>query len=210
MLVGERSVASDRGRADSSWKCRACHPVTGRRRRRGRREVGQATGCYTFSHDRGPRALQGATGSGAGDRELYIFAPRRGPDLVPAPQAPTPSPPPGRRTGGGATVINSRVGGRRGGLAAPFPSAPLRTGRASFQASGSPVAGLSTAPSEWAASTADTTIAEPHSRHLTSRSGLPSRSACPPSPRGRLSRPPTTMGAPSPWGSRPTGDLVLP
>jgi hypothetical protein len=39
---------------------------------------------------------------------------------------------------------------------------------------------------------------------------LPFRSTCPPSPCGRLSRPRTTTGAPSPWGSRPTGDLALP
>ena len=32
------------------------------------------------------------------------------------------------------------------------------------------------------------------------------RTTCPPSPRGRLSRPPTPTGTPSPWGSRPTGD----
>jgi hypothetical protein len=35
------------------------------------------------------------------------------------------------------------------------------------------------------------------------------RSTCPPSPCGRLSRSPTPMGAPSPWGSRPLGDLVV-
>ncbi len=29
---------------------------------------------------------------------------------------------------------------------------------------------------------------------------------CPPSPCGRLSRPPTTTGTPSPWGSPPVGD----
>ena len=32
----------------------------------------------------------------------------------------------------------------------------------------------------------------------------------PPSPCGRLSRPRTTMGAPSPWGSRPAGDPAFP
>jgi hypothetical protein len=55
----------------------------------------------------------------------------------------------------------------------------------------------------------DTTIAEPHPRHFASLTPLTSWSTCPPSPCGRLSRPRTTMGAPSPWGSRPTGDLDL-
>src|SRR5262249_19416926 len=37
-----------------------------------------------------------------------------------------------------------------------------------------------------------------------------SGSACPPSPWVRLSRTRTTMRTPSPWGSRPTGDLEFP
>jgi len=75
----------------------------------------------------------------------------------------------------------------------PFPSASLRTVQAGFQAYGSPVAGFS------------------GGQLLASRlpCSLLFRSTCPPSPCGRLSRPRTTMRAPSPWGSRPTGDLVL-
>ena len=60
----------------------------------------------------------------------------------------------------------------------------------SFQAYGSPVAGFS-GGRLWVSHL-------PRSRLL--------RSACPPSPCGRLSRSPTTTGAPSPWGSRPVGD----
>jgi hypothetical protein len=39
---------------------------------------------------------------------------------------------------------------------------------------------------------------------------LPFRSTCPPSPCSWLSQPPTTTRAPSPWGSRPTGDPAFP
>src|SRR5262249_40801865 len=89
---------------------------------------------------------------------------------------------------------DSGVGGRRGPSIGPFPSAPPRTVLATFAAHGSPVAGLG--------------------RGRRSASRLPSapmsRSTCRPSPCSRLSGPPSTMTAPSPWASRPLGDPVFP
>src|SRR3954452_14801020 len=59
----------------------------------------------------------------------------------------------------------------------PFPSAPPRTVLATFAAHGSPVAGVSRGRVGVPPSRPDTTIAEPHPRHLASltpyRSGPP-------------------------------------
>jgi len=71
--------------------------------------------------------------------------------------------------------------------------APLRTGLAPFNASGSPVDRVSSC--------------RLLASHLPSR--LLSRPACLPSPGGRLSRPRSTTEAPFPWGSRPLGNPVF-
>src|SRR5947209_4756766 len=75
--------------------------------------------------------------------------------------------------------------------AIPFPSVPLRTVRATFKAHGSPVPGLI-----WVSAIG-----------ITPTSTLMFRQTCPPLPCTGLSPAQTTMGAPSPWGSRPLGDL---
>jgi len=74
----------------------------------------------------------------------------------------------------------------------PFPSSFPRTVLAGFRAHGSPVVGFT---GVWRLVL-----------HLPPRS-FSFRSTCHPSPCGRLFRPWTTTMTPSPWGSRPLGDL---
>ena len=98
----------------------------------------------------------------------------------------------------------AEVGCRRGARVGPFPTPPSRTRREPFSSPGSPA----TIPRLLAAG-----HQVPFWRSaLRIPLGLRCPVTCAPSPCGRLSRPPwcgvtrtTTMGTPSPWGSRPVG-----
>jgi hypothetical protein len=100
------------------------------------------------------------------------------------------------RVGGwrGARLVPEFVSPRGKPAAGPFPSAPLRTERESFDLIRLSSTRKSREVRLW-----------PFRRPCS----LLFRSTCLASPCGRFSRPPTTIEAPSPWGSRPTGDLVL-
>ena len=94
-------------------------------------------------------------------------------------------------------------------MTGPFPTAPLRTVRASFRAYGSPVAGLSGGRVGVPLPKQDTTIAEPHPRHLASLA--PYRPG-PPAPLRPVTGFPglrLLRGLRRPGGRPPRVDLVL-